>query len=92
MKPLNRRQMAWRAAQDIDNGLLVNLGMGMPVHVADYLRPEVDVFIQAENGVIGAGPLASPEQRRPRSRRRQQPAHHAAAGRIDRRLRRGRSP
>ena len=33
--------------------------MGMPVHVADYLRPEVDVFIQAENGVIGAGPLAT---------------------------------
>ena len=51
--------MAWRAAQDIDDGLLVNLGMGMPVHVADYLRPEVDVFIQAENGVIGAGPLAT---------------------------------
>ena len=62
MQPLNRRQMAWRAAQDIDTGLLVNLGMGMPVHVADYLRPEVDVFIQAENGVIGAGPLAPPER------------------------------
>ena len=59
MQPLNRRQMAWRAAQDIGDGLLVNLGMGMPVHVADYLRPEVDVFIQAENGVIGAGPLAT---------------------------------
>ena len=65
MKPLNRRQMAWRAAQDIGSGLLVNLGMGMPVHVADYLRPEVDVFIQAENGVIGAGPLAAPERADP---------------------------
>ena len=65
MQPLNRRQMAWRAAQDIDSGLLVNLGMGMPVHVADYLRPEVDVFIQAENGVIGAGPLAAPEHADP---------------------------
>jgi 3-oxoadipate CoA-transferase beta subunit len=65
MQPLNRRQMAWRAAQDIDTGLLVNLGMGMPVHVADYLRPEVDVFIQAENGVIGAGPLATPEHADP---------------------------
>jgi 3-oxoadipate CoA-transferase beta subunit len=61
IKPLNRRQMAWRAAQDIGGGMLVNLGMGMPVHVADYLRPEADVFIQAENGVIGAGPLASSE-------------------------------
>jgi 3-oxoadipate CoA-transferase, beta subunit len=64
-QPLNRRQMAWRAGQDIGDGLLVNLGMGMPVHVADYLRPEVDVFIQAENGVIGAGPLASPERADP---------------------------
>jgi 3-oxoadipate CoA-transferase beta subunit len=65
MKPLNRRQMAWCAAQDIDSGLLVNLGIGMPVHAADYLRPEVDVFIQAENGVIGAGPLAAPEHADP---------------------------
>jgi 3-oxoacid CoA-transferase B subunit len=62
MRPLNRRQMAWRAAQDIGSGLLVNLGMGMPVHVADYLRSEADVFIQAENGVIGAGALASPDR------------------------------
>jgi 3-oxoadipate CoA-transferase beta subunit len=62
MQPLNRLQIAWRAAQDIDDGMLVNLGLGMPVHVADYLRPEVDVFIQSENGVIGAGPLAAPDR------------------------------
>jgi 3-oxoadipate CoA-transferase beta subunit len=60
--PLNRLQMAWRAAQNIGDGLVVNLGLGMPVHVADYLRPEVDVFIQSENGVIGAGPLAPPDR------------------------------
>jgi len=58
MQPLNRLQTAWRAAQDISDGMLVNLGLGMPVHVADYLCPEVDVFIQSENGIIGAGPLA----------------------------------
>jgi 3-oxoadipate CoA-transferase, beta subunit len=58
MQPLNRLQAAWRAAQDIGDGMVVNLGLGMPVHVADYLRPEVDVFIQSENGVIGVGPLA----------------------------------
>src|SRR5580700_4752285 len=58
MTPLNRRQMAWRAAQDIGDGMVVNLGLGMPLHVADYLRPEVDVVIQSENGVIGVGPLA----------------------------------
>ena len=62
MQPLNRLQAAWRAAQDIGDGMLVNLGLGMPVHVADYLRPEVDVFIQSENGVIGVGPLAPPDR------------------------------
>ncbi|HEY7552143.1 MAG TPA: 3-oxoacid CoA-transferase subunit B [Hyphomicrobiaceae bacterium] len=62
MQPLNRLQTAWRAAQDIGDGMLVNLGLGMPVHVADYLRRDVDVFIQSENGVIGAGPLAAPDR------------------------------
>lgn len=61
MTPLNRRQMAWRAAQDIQDGQLVNLGLGMPLAVADYLRPGLDIFIQSENGVIGAGPLAAPD-------------------------------
>jgi 3-oxoadipate CoA-transferase, beta subunit len=62
VQPLQRRQMAWRAAQDIGDGMVVNLGLGMPVNVADYLRPAVDVFIQSENGVVGAGPLAPPER------------------------------
>src|SRR6188508_2391161 len=60
--PLNRLQIAWRAAQDVTDGMLVNLGLGMPLFVADYLRPEVDVFIQSENGVIGVGALAPPER------------------------------
>jgi 3-oxoadipate CoA-transferase beta subunit len=60
--PLNRLQIAWRAAQDIDDGMLVNLGLGMPTAVADYLRPDVDVFIQSENGVIGVGPVAPPDR------------------------------
>jgi len=62
MTPLNRLQIAWRTAQDIEEGMLVNLGLGMPVAVADYIRPEVDVFIQSENGVIGVGPLAAPDR------------------------------
>ena len=60
-QPLTRRQIAWRVAQDIADGLVVNLGIGMPVQVADYLRADADVFIHSENGVIGAGPLAPPE-------------------------------
>ena len=57
-QPLNRLQIAWRVAQDIHDGMLVNLGLGMPLAVADYMRPEVDVFIQSENGLIGVGPIA----------------------------------
>jgi 3-oxoadipate CoA-transferase beta subunit len=59
MQTLNRLQMAWRAAQDIRDGMLVNLGLGMPVHISDYVPADRDVFIQSENGIIGAGPLAS---------------------------------
>lgn len=59
MKPLNRFQIAWRAAQDIQDGMLVNLGMGMPVLAADYVPDGRDVFVQAENGIIGCGPVAS---------------------------------
>ena len=61
MSPLNRLQIAWRAAQDIMDGEVVNLGIGLPVHCSDYLRPEVDVILQSENGVVGVGPLAAPE-------------------------------
>jgi 3-oxoadipate CoA-transferase beta subunit len=60
--PLNRRQMAWRAAQDIADRQIVNLGLGMPVAVADYVKPGLDVFFQSENGVIGVGPLAAEDR------------------------------
>jgi len=59
MTPLNRFQIAWRAAQDITDGMLVNLGMGMPVLAADYVPAGRDVFVQAENGIIGCGPVAA---------------------------------
>jgi len=61
-KPLNRLQMAWRAAQDVQEGQLVNLGLGMPIAVADYIPPDRDVFLQSENGIIGVGPLAPPDR------------------------------
>ena len=62
---LNRSQMVWRAAQDIGDGWLVNLGIGLPVAVADHIPQGLDVFFHSENGVIGAGPVASPEQADP---------------------------
>ena len=61
MTALNRLQITWRAAQDIEDGAVVNLGLGLPVHCSDYLREDIDVVIQSENGVVGAGPLATPE-------------------------------
>ncbi|QQS12342.1 MAG: 3-oxoacid CoA-transferase subunit B [Rhodospirillales bacterium] len=58
MTALNRNQMAWRAAQDIADGSVVNLGIGMPVLVSDHLPAGRDVFFQSENGVVGVGPAA----------------------------------
>jgi 3-oxoadipate CoA-transferase beta subunit len=65
MSKLTRKQMAWRAAQDIADGWLVNLGIGIPVLAADYLPPERDVFIQSENGIIGCGPVAAADRADP---------------------------
>ena len=59
MQALNRFQMAWRAAQDIQEGMLVNLGLGIPILASDYVPDGRDVFIQSENGIIGCGPLAA---------------------------------
>jgi 3-oxoadipate CoA-transferase beta subunit len=42
--------------------MVVNLGMGMPVAVSDYVPAEVELFIHAENGVVGAGPLAAADK------------------------------
>jgi 3-oxoadipate CoA-transferase beta subunit len=62
MSALNRLQVTWRAAQDIKDGQIVNLGIGLPVHCADYLRPDVDVILQSENGIVGVGPLAAKDK------------------------------
>ena len=58
MSALSRSQMAWRVAQDIEDGALVNLGMGMPVEASNHIPADRDVFLQSENGVIGVGPVA----------------------------------
>ncbi len=61
-KPLTRRQMAWRAAQELPDGGYVNLGIGVPTLVADYLEPERRIRLHSENGVLGVGPYPTEEQ------------------------------
>ena len=56
MQRLNREQMAARVAKDIPEGAYVNLGIGLPTKVADYLPQEKDIFLQSENGLLGMGP------------------------------------
>ena len=52
--------IAMRVAQELKNGNLVNLGIGLPTMVAMYLPAGVQVFFQSENGVIGMQPLSEP--------------------------------
>jgi len=54
-KPLNNAQIAWRAAQDIEDGSYVNLGIGFPEMVAAHEVPGREVFYHTENGVLGFG-------------------------------------
>jgi len=60
--PLNRKAMAARVADDIPEGWYVNLGIGMPTMVADYVPDEREVVIHSENGIVGMGPAPTPEQ------------------------------
>ena len=61
-KPWTRNEIAARAARDIPEGFYVNLGIGIPVLVADYIPPEREVIIQSENGVLGMGPTPAPDK------------------------------
>ncbi len=60
MNRLNRDQMAVRVAQDIGEGAYVNLGIGLPTKVANYLPQDRDIFLQSENGLLGMGPAPAP--------------------------------
>jgi 3-oxoadipate CoA-transferase beta subunit len=53
---LNRRQIAWRAAQDLKDGAYVNLGIGLPTLVADFIPTDREIVLHSENGVLGVGP------------------------------------
>ena len=59
MQPLTRHQIAWRAAQDLTEGSYVNLGLGLPVLVANYKPQDRDLMFHSENGIVGVGPLAT---------------------------------
>jgi 3-oxoadipate CoA-transferase beta subunit len=63
--PLKREQIAWRAAQDIWDGACVNLGVGMPSLIPNYLPKGREIVLQAEVGIIGMGPTPKPEDADP---------------------------
>ena len=56
MNRWNREQMAARVARDIPEGAVVNLGIGLPTLVANYLPRDREVILHSENGVLGMGP------------------------------------
>nr|WP_034336227.1 CoA transferase subunit B [Herbaspirillum sp. B39] len=60
MKRFTREEIAARVAQDIPEGAYVNLGIGLPTKVANYLPADKEIFLHSENGVLGMGPAPAP--------------------------------
>ena len=56
MKRMSREAIAARVAMDIPEGAYVNLGIGAPTKVADFLPQDREIFLQSENGLLGMGP------------------------------------
>ncbi|PWB22443.1 3-oxoadipate CoA-transferase [Stenotrophomonas sp. SPM] len=65
MNKLSREQMAARVARDIPEGAYVNLGIGLPTTVANFLPADKEIFLQSENGLLGMGPAPTPGQEDP---------------------------
>jgi 3-oxoacid CoA-transferase subunit B len=59
---LKREQIAARAAQELRDGMYVNLGIGVPTMVANYVPKGIDVILQSENGMLGIGPYPTEKE------------------------------
>ena len=60
--PWSREQMAARAAKELRDGFYVNLGIGIPTLVANYVPSDITVTLQSENGMLGIGPFPYPDE------------------------------
>ena len=55
-------QMAAKAAQELQDGFYVNLGIGLPTLVANFVNPDIEVWLQSENGMLGIGPFPTEDE------------------------------
>jgi 3-oxoadipate CoA-transferase beta subunit len=61
-EPLTREQLAQAIANELPDGSYVNLGIGMPTMLARWLPQGREIILHSENGILGMGPIATPEQ------------------------------
>tara|TARA_Y100000994_G_scaffold124423_1_gene102101 strand:+ start:1372 stop:1689 length:318 start_codon:yes stop_codon:yes gene_type:complete len=60
--PWDRNQMAERAALELEDGFYVNLGIGIPTLVSNYVPEDYDITLQSENGMLGMGAFPTEEE------------------------------